>query len=128
MNLKNSTSFTAYPEGCPQHPSWPGMHAAASTSSLWLAVVANLTADQYCQALRMDFACATGRLVAGVHYHSDNIAGLNIGQQLVAEQLPGVLKRKYGANIRAVRRKVRSLRFDWNTFNPEACTVTYTYR
>jgi hypothetical protein len=81
MELKNATSFTQYPEGSPNHPSWPAMHSAASSASLWLAVVANLTDDQYCQVLRTDHAVAYARTVAGVHYTADNIAGLNMGQE-----------------------------------------------
>lgn len=129
MNLKNANSFTQYPEGCPQHPAWPGMHGAGSTASLWLTMVANLTDDQYCQALLWtDWAVAYGRTVAGVHYKNDNIAGLNIGQQIITEKLPGHLFRMHGANRKAVQKKIWSLRFDWNMFNPKDCTVKYTYR
>lgn len=127
MNLTNATSFTQYPQGSPQHPAWPGMHGAGSTASLWLAVVANLTPEQYCQVLRTDYAVAYGRLVAGVHYHSDNMAGLNMGQTVIAEKLAVHLHRMYGSNKKAVREKIRKLQFDWHTFDPEACTVVYKY-
>jgi len=80
MELKNATSFTQYPEGSPLHPAWPAMHSAASSASLWFAVVANLTEAQYCEVLRTDFAVAYARTCAGVHYPADNIAGLNMGQ------------------------------------------------
>jgi hypothetical protein len=57
MNLERAEDFTAYQEGCPLHPSWPAMHSASSASSLWLAVVANLTPSQYGQqVLRTDYA------------------------------------------------------------------------
>jgi len=80
MNLTNATSFTQYPEGSPKHPSWPAMHSAASSASLWLAVVADLTEEQYCEVLRTDHSVAYARTIAGVHYPKDNIAGLNMGQ------------------------------------------------
>jgi len=68
FSLTTPQSFTAYTEGSPNHPSWPAMHSAASSASLWLAVVANLTEEQYCQVLRTDFAVSYARTVAGVHY------------------------------------------------------------
>lgn len=73
-SLSDDSSFTAYPEGSPTHPAWPAMHSAASSSSLWLPVVADLTEDQYCQVLRTDFAVAYARTVAGVHYPSKSLA------------------------------------------------------
>jgi membrane-associated phospholipid phosphatase len=125
MNLTNATSFPQYPEGCPNHPSWPAMHSAASSASLWLAVVAKLTPEQYCQVLRTDFAVAYARTVAGVHYPSDNTAGLNMGQTVIAETLADHLVSTYGSNKAAVEAKISRLRFDWKSFSPEACTVTY---
>lgn len=80
MDIKSAPDFTQYPEGSPNHPSWPAMHSAASSASLWLAVVADLTDEQYCQVLRTDHSVAYARTVAGVHYPGDNIAGLNMGQ------------------------------------------------
>jgi len=127
MNLQTPEEFTAYAGGSPNHPSWPAMHSTASTSSLWLATVADLTEEQYCQALRMDYAVAFARTVAGVHYPSDNIAGLNFGQRLVALALPKHLAEEYGANEAAAREKVRKLRFNWATFDPKTCTVVYNH-
>lgn len=76
MRLDGPTAFTAYPEGSPTHPAWPAMHSAASSASLWLAVVADLTEEQYCQVLRTDFAVAYARTVAGVHYPSECMIGV----------------------------------------------------
>jgi hypothetical protein len=101
------------------------MHSAKSASSLWLAVIAKLTPAQYCQALRTDFAVGYARIVSGVHYPSDNIAGLNIGQTVIAEELADHLARTYGANKTAAEAKINKLRFDWKTFDSEKCTVTY---
>lgn len=70
LMLTSPESFTAYPEGSPRHQSWPAMHSAGSSASLYFAVVANLTEAQYCQVLRTDYAVAYGRTVAGVHYPS----------------------------------------------------------
>jgi hypothetical protein len=52
-------------KGSPTHPSWPAMHAAGSSCSYWIPAVAKLTPEQYCEALRVDFAVAFARTVAG---------------------------------------------------------------
>ena len=129
MKLQNATSFTQYPEGSPKHPSWPAMHSAASSASLWLAVVADLTPEQYCQVLRTDFAVAYARTVAGVHYPGDNVGGLDMGQAVIAHELADHLVETYGAAKAAVEEKIARLRFHWNTFKPgslaDDCEVVY---
>jgi homoserine kinase len=104
------------------------MHSAASSASLWLAAVANLTEAQYCQVLRTDFAVAYARTISGVHYHSDNIAGLNMGQMVVSRKLARHLALTYGSDREVVKAKIRKMRFDWNTFDPETCTVQPKYK
>ncbi len=123
MDLESATAFTAYNEGSPTHPSWPAMHSAASPASFWLAVVLDLNEDQYCEALHVDYAVSYARTVAGVHYPTDNIAGLNLGQQIMAEQLADHFERKYGSNRDEVQAKIDGLRFDWTNFNPETCST-----
>merc|ERR1712183_465140 len=78
-------------------------HSAGSTMSIWLPAIAALTDDQYCEALRVDFAVSYGRTVAGVHYQQDNLAGLNIGQWMIREQLPDFLSTKYGYDAGTIR-------------------------
>jgi hypothetical protein len=103
------------------------MHSAASSASLWLPVVADLTPEQYCQVLRTDFAVAYARTVAGVHYHSDNIAGLNMGQEVISEKLAEHLAESFGSNPEVVEAKIRKWRFDWSTFDSRTCTVKPKY-
>ena len=118
------TDFTAYPEGSPGHPSWPAMHAAASGLSFWLSVVLNITPMQHCQAKLTDYAVAWGRTVAGVHYEDDNIAGLDMGQEIVARLLPDHLAEMYGADREVVQLKIDAMRFSWRDFNPkDPCQV-----
>ena len=121
MNLDTPNEFTAYPEGCPRHPSWPAMHSAASSASLWMSVVFDLTPRQYCQAKLTDYAVSYGRLVAGVHYDTDNIDGLNMGQAVIADALADKLVERFGADRAAVEKKIEAMRFDWNTFDPRSC-------
>lgn len=121
LDLESQFDFTAYEEGSPMHPSWPAMHSAASSCSLWLAVVLNLTPKQICQARLVDFAIAYARTVAGVHYPWDNIAGLSLGQEYVATELVNHLVEKYGSNRTQVEEKVARMRFSWGEFDPWSC-------
>lgn len=123
MGLTSAQSFTAYDEGSPVHPSWPAMHSAASSASLWLAVVLNLTPDQYCEALRVDFAVSYARTVAGVHYPTDNIAGLNLGTEIMHERLADHLSQAYGSDANKVQEKLNRLKFDWADFDPANCSI-----
>jgi membrane-associated phospholipid phosphatase len=121
LNLKNATEFTAYPEGSPTHPSWPGMHSASSAASLWVPVVMQLTPHQLCQVQLTDYAISYARTVAGVHYPADNIAGLKLGQEIVARLLPDFIHENYGTSKSVVEEKVKSMRFDWDTFLESDC-------
>lgn len=124
MRLKGAYDFTRYKtSGCPSHPSWPAMHSAGSTLSLWLPSVAKLSVEQYCEALRVDYGVAYGRTVAGVHYQQDNLAGLNIGQHLIKECLPNYLRKKFGYDESTIRSRLHALSFDWKTFDPVECTI-----
>ncbi len=113
--------FTAYVRGCPNHPSFPAMHASASAASLWMAVVMDLTVKQLCQVKELDYAIAYARTVAGVHYPSDNIAGLNIGQEILSQLLPRYLHDKYGSDVYAVQQKIEAIRFDWTEYLTGEC-------
>jgi membrane-associated phospholipid phosphatase len=123
MNLPNATSFTAYPIGSPNHPSWPAMHAAGSSCSFWLPAVAKLTPEEYCEALRVDYAVAYARTVAGVHYQMDNLAGLNVGQEILKRKLPGYLAANYNSDPTVVSERLEKLSFDWKDFDPYNCTI-----
>ena len=89
LGLADQYAFTAYTNGSPKHPSWPAMHSAASSASLYLAVVLNLDELQTAEAIALDCAVASFRTFAGVHYESDNLAGLSIGQEVIRRELPG---------------------------------------
>ena len=121
LNLTSAESFTAYPEGSPMHPSWPAMHSAGSAASLWLAVVLELDEKQWCEVKLTDYAVSYARTVAGVHYFSDNIAGLQLGQEIVARRLPKYLHDNYGSSMERVEEKIKNMRFDWKDFLDSDC-------
>ncbi|MFZ9887553.1 MAG: hypothetical protein ACO3JL_08625 [Myxococcota bacterium] len=114
LNLDRPESATAYPEGSPRHPSWPAMHSAASISSTVLATLLDLSDEQLAEARNLDFAVASFRSVAGVHFESDNVAGLQIGQAAVEQWLPDFLAQCAGADPEVVRAKLAKVRYDWN--------------
>jgi len=123
----SATGFTAYPEGSPTHPSWPAMHSAASAASFWLDIVMDLTDEQRCEARKLDYSIAYARTVAGVHYPDDNIAGLIIGQEIIAQRLPQIFMDVYGANEDDVMNAVDRARYDWTTFKSSDCYGAYEH-
>jgi len=117
-NFDFAVNFTAYPEGSPGHPSWPAMHSAASQTSFWMSVVLDLTSEQLCQARLVDWGVAYARTIAGVHYGDDNIQGLNLGQEIIAQLLPIYMSNKYGADRDKVVAKAAAMRYNWFDFDP----------
>jgi len=117
LTQTGATDYTAYTNGSPKHPSWPAMHSAASTASVYLPVVLNLNASQLLEAQRLDCAVATFRSFAGVHYESDNMAGLAIGQEVIRAELPKMLQNQYKSNALAVKKKLKQVidAHDWRT-------------
>lgn len=125
MKLENAADFTAYENGSPTHPSFPAMHSAGSTCSLWIPTLYDISDEQYLQTLRMDYAVAYARTVAGVHYPQDNLAGLNAGQRIIREKLPKFLSEQYGYDEEKVKEKVKYLSFDWDKvkFTKDDCMI-----
>jgi len=126
FRIKQPTDFTAYDEGSPVHPSYPAMHSAASSISTWLELVSVLTPVQRAEAQLLDFSIAYYRTFAGVHYDSDNRAGLQIGRSVLVRSLPGHLGDLYGCNAGSRRSIVnyvtdkitRAQLNDWATYDP----------
>jgi len=123
-------AFTAYEKhgGSPRHPSWPAMHSAASSASTYLPTVMDLTYLHVAETRKLDYAVAVSRSVAGVHYPSDNIAGLMLGQQIVVDKLPGLLESlgfdsKY---VTKARQKLESCKFSWADWKDLGCHLDST--
>lgn len=130
MDLEDAASFAAYEEGSPVHPAWPAMHSAASSMSAWLEVVADLTETQRAEVRLLDYSIAYWRTFAGVHYATDNRAGLALGQFIVKQKLPKHLASMYSCSGSAkksiekyVKSKVKLLEkthpLDWASWTPE---------
>jgi len=119
LPIRKAEDFTAYPEGCPNHPSFPAMHGANGGTTLWMAVVLNLNDEQLCQVILTDYAVGYARVVAGVHYPDETIIGLNVAQEVLARALPEYLAYKYGSDPSIVRKKIQKVRYDWRTFDPK---------
>lgn len=118
-------AFTAYEKhgGSPRHPSWPAMHSAASSASTYLPTVMDLTYLHVAETRKLDYAVAESRSVAGVHYPSDNIAGLMLGQQIVVDKLPGLLE-SLGFDseyVTKARQKLESCKFSWADWKDLGC-------
>ena len=97
------------------------MHAAASAASLWMPLVLDLTEEQHCQVKALDYGIAYARTIAGVHYFTDSIGGLNIAQEILSRKLPEYLSEKYGSDPAVVSAKINELRFDWNDYLTSEC-------
>jgi len=83
----------------------------------------------------MDFSVAYYRTLAGVHYPSDNRAGLALGQYLVQKHLPEHLAKLYAcdkASAKAIKdyvqKKIEQLNsehpLDWAVWKPEFFAFT----
>lgn len=146
LGMSTSYDFTAYNEpgsgsgtctdincGSPRHPSFPAMHSAASVTSLFLPLVLDLDATQIKDLRALDFAVASSRTFAGVHYATDNRAGLAMGSEVLKKRLPDYLADLFGgdnkdkirdlvtAEIDVIESKgVQTGKHDWYSY--EACT------
>jgi len=124
-DFNKATDFTRYRgrnarlgrEGSPRHPSWPAMHSAGSNMSFWLQIIMNLTPKQLCEAKKVDFAVSFARTVAGVHFEDDNMAGLKMGQEIVARALPAHFAKKYKGDANVIQQKVEEKRFAWDAYD-----------
>lgn len=72
--------LTQYPEGCPNHPSYPAGHGCAVAGGVAKILNAfDLNEYQTQELLLTAYQWSMFRSFAGVHYAVDNVAGLAIG-------------------------------------------------
>ena len=117
--FKNKSYFLpqAYPEGCPLHPAYPSGHAAVggacatvlkacfdesmllpgclqpSPDGTALVPCPNYSPTVGAEVNKLAFNVAIGREWAGIHYRSDTIAGLHLGEEVaisVLQDLAGI--------------------------------------
>ncbi len=72
-------NITGYQEGCPNHPAYPAGHASAAGAACVLFDWFNVTDTQRDAVFDACYVWAMARTMAGVHYSSDNLAGLALG-------------------------------------------------
>ena len=72
------SNITTYPEGCPNHPSFPAGHSAAAAGGIvyLLREFPGLNSVQLKKVLDTAYSWGMFRSFAGVHYAEDNIMGL----------------------------------------------------
>lgn len=89
---EDATESTLYVGvGSPMHPSYPAMHGAAAGVGVLLAVLFDLTQSQRDLVNRTTANISCFRAAANVHLHQDNIAGLWVGEEVMARWLPNYL-------------------------------------
>jgi len=105
-----------YPEGCPMHPSYPSGHAAIagacavilktcfdgsmllpacvepSADGLKLVPCANYFPTVGAEINKLAFNVAMGRDWAGIHYRSDSLAGLQLGESVAISILQDLVR------------------------------------
>jgi len=124
MNLANELDFTAYKsKGAPGHPAHPAMHSAGSAISSWIQVVTDPSPAQISLSQHYDWSIAYFRSFAGVHYPSDNRAGLQLGRFILGQNGPEYLSQEYGcsdASRQAILDEANSKRpdVDWSNYFP----------
>lgn len=73
-------TLTHYPEGCPNHPSYPAWHGAAAAWGI-KSLIDQFEVDEYELKVLLDtaYVWAMARSLAWVHYWIDNVAWLYVG-------------------------------------------------
>jgi len=130
MNLSQDVDFTWGSRGSPGHPAHPAMHSAGSAISSWIQVVLDgdkLTEEKIEMSRRYDWSVATFRTFGGVHYISDNRAGLQLGRDILGINGPQFLGYTYGCDDESTaaifeyaNRKVPYV--NWGTYFPAGWT------
>jgi membrane-associated phospholipid phosphatase len=123
-NLTSAANFTTYANGSPNHPSWPSGHATLAQTSLWAAVVFNLSDAQVRQTVLFDYAYGFARIAAGIHTPTELVQGLKLGRAIIARKLPDYLNAYYGSDKAAVAAKIKKYNYDWAKYDPIAGTFT----
>lgn len=108
----DARAFTTYPEGCPNHPSFPAMHGAAAGASVLFGVIFDLTDEELDLVRRTAMNVAIFRDFAGVHYRQDSLTGLHIGEKVVAKKI-GAFMAQYGADEAEVTALAESYVTGW---------------
>jgi len=79
--FEHTENITAYPEGCPSHPTFPAGHSGAAAGGVVPIIkeLDKLSPKQLKIVLDTAYSWSMFRSLAAVHFSDDNIAGLIIG-------------------------------------------------
>lgn len=73
-------NITAFPEGCPKHPSFPAGHGAAAGAGAKALIDHFILSNEQIKMVRDSaYLWSMFRTLAGVHYSLDNLGGLVVG-------------------------------------------------
>lgn len=106
--------FTAFFEGCPMHPSYWAMHAAASGAvGAVMKVLYDLTPSDTDTVNLGIYNVAHFRSTAGVHNPQDNAVGLWGGQEIMKRLLPAKLHEVAGIPKKTTEKLLNETAENW---------------
>lgn len=83
---KDPLAFPVYP--CPPHCSYPAMHASLAGVSVLFGVLFNIKLDEHVLETKQTGAnISLFRDYGGVHYRTDSMIGLDIGEQVLSDNI-----------------------------------------
>ena len=68
--------------------------------------------------MKVDYAESFARTLAGIHYPTYHIAGINMGQEIVSRELPEYFNRNYNSAFINGQNKVDKQNFCRESFDP----------
>ena len=88
------------------------MHSAVAAVHLVMAVWFKLDERGFRECKKTAYNISFGRAFGGVHYRSDNLYGLQLGEDCAAIVLPNILE-KYGIDRQVVEETISKYRTNW---------------
>lgn len=107
---RDQNEFGIYPP--PPHPALPAMHSSVASIHILMAVWFDLDKRGFNECKKVAYNIAYGRTFGGVHYRSDNLYGLELGERSSAIILPKLLS-NYGIDESEVSDIISQYRTDW---------------
>lgn len=96
----------------PPHCSFLAMHASLASMQLLFAVMFELDEAGLEECRKTGYGIALGRDFGGVHYRSDSLYGLHIGEEAFAKIFPKMLG-ELGADVQEIEGLIKENRTNW---------------